>query len=85
MTRGLEDVVEYLFDEDHINLRAILKKNNMFEIDNEIAQYDVSFFNDHFHDIRLFKKLYIYLIDFLHLSSFLDIFHSFLTLDDGSD
>lgn len=41
---GIDLVSDYFLNEDYFNIRSTLKKNNPFEIENEISQVNVSFF-----------------------------------------
>ena len=79
LSRGLEAVLDYAFNDGFINIRSVLKQNNVFEIENDIAHFNVSYFKNHFGDLKFMKKLYFYLIDFLQLSSFLEIFINVIT------
>ena len=47
MHRGFMKMVEFIFSEGYTNIRAILKKNNNLEIENEVASFNVSFFITH--------------------------------------
>jgi hypothetical protein len=37
LTKGLEVIVDYAFNDGFINIRSVLKNNNVFEIENDIA------------------------------------------------
>jgi hypothetical protein len=51
LSQGMDDMVEYIFDKDFINVRSVLKRNNFYEIDNDIAQMNVSYFEPHFNNL----------------------------------
>jgi hypothetical protein len=71
---GLTGVLDYAFNDGFINIRAVLKRNNVFEIENEVALFNVGFFSEHFNNLNYLKKLYYYFIDFMQLSNFLELF-----------
>lgn len=74
MHRGFMKMVEFIFSEGYTNIRAILKKNNNLEIENEVASFNVSFFITHMDsNIIVIKKLYYYLVDLMQLSNFIEI------------
>ena len=75
MHRGFVTVVDYIFREGFTNIRAILKKNNQLEIENEVAQLNVSYFVTLIErdDLELLTKIYSYLVDLMQLGNFLEI------------
>lgn len=48
LARGFDTIIDYAFNDGYINVRSILKKNNLFEIENDIAHFNVSYFKNHF-------------------------------------
>jgi len=61
---GLQSIVDYAFNDGFINLRAVLKTNNVFEIENEVSNFNLSFFTPVMND-KYSRKLYYNLIDLL--------------------
>lgn len=73
---GLDPVVDYFMSEDYFNIRAALKRNNAFELDNEISHFNVSYLLGHVQrNPRFLKKMYFALVDIFQLSTFLEIFN----------
>jgi hypothetical protein len=62
---GLTKVMDYAFNDGFINIRAVMKKNNVYEIENDVAQFNVSFFKNHFENLKILKSYYFYILDFL--------------------
>jgi hypothetical protein len=65
LTIGLTKVLDYAFNDGLINIRAVMKKNNFYEIKNELALFDISFFKNHFDNLKLLKRYYSNMVDFL--------------------
>jgi hypothetical protein len=65
LTIGLTKVLDYAFNDGLINIRAVMKKNNFYEIKNELALFDISFFKNHFDNLKLLKRYYSHMVDFL--------------------
>jgi hypothetical protein len=78
---GLTSVLDYAYNDGFINIRAVLKKNNVFEIENEVAQLNLEFFKYHLDNPKLLSQLYLYLMNLLQLSNFLELFD--YALDNG--
>lgn len=78
---GLNNVLDYAYNDGFINIRAVIKRNNVFEIENEVAQLNLVFFKHHLDNPKLISHLYLYLMDLLQLSNFLEIFD--FALDNG--
>jgi hypothetical protein len=66
--------MDYAFNDGFINIRAVMKKNNVYEIENDVAQFNVNFFKYHFDNLKILRSYYSYILDFLQLSNFLEIF-----------
>jgi hypothetical protein len=71
---GLTRVLDYAYNDGFINIRAVLKKNNVFEIENEVAQLNLEFFKYHLDNPKLLSQLYLHLMNLLQLSNFLELF-----------
>lgn len=65
MNLGLIPVLDYALNEDQVNIRALLKRNNIYEVNNEIAFYDLGFFIKHLHREDTLMKIYSDIIDIL--------------------
>lgn len=76
MHRGFDKMVDFIFSEGFSNVRSAMKLNNPLEIENEVAQFNISFFKTNMTatNIDFLKKLYTNLIDIMQLSNFLDLF-----------
>lgn len=76
LNRGLNEVSEYIWGEGLSNIRAALKKNNQLEIENEVSQFNVSFFHKLVEKGSLsgFKTAYQKFMDMMQLSNFMEIF-----------
>ncbi len=81
LNAGLIGILDYAYNDGFINIRAVLKKNNVLEIENEIAQLNLTFFKSHLDNSKLITQLYHYLMNILQLSNFLEIFD--FALDNG--
>ena len=44
LSRGFESIIDYGLRDGYVNIRAILKKNNIFEIENDISQFNITYF-----------------------------------------
>lgn len=63
---GFEQMIDYIFSESFSNIRAIVKRNNQLEIENEVALFNISYFLTHINNNpALMKKLYFNLIDLM--------------------
>lgn len=73
--RGFSTVTDYIFTEGYSNVRAVLKKKNSLELENEVAQFNVSFFITLLArgDIEFLKKVYHQVADLMQLANFLEI------------
>ena len=78
LSRGLEPIVDYAFNDGFISIRAVLKNTNPFEIENEPAPFNVSYFKNHISNHKFMRKLYYYLIDLLQLCDFSEILTSYV-------
>ena len=67
MHRGFSSMIDYIFNEGFSNVRAVLRKKNSLEIENEITHLTVSFFITHMkkRNLPFLKKLYYYLIQLM--------------------
>lgn len=81
LNAGLTGILDYAYNDGFINIRAVLKKNNVLEIENEIAQLNLTFFKSHLDNSKLITQLYHCLMNILQLSNFLEIFD--FALDNG--
>lgn len=77
--RGFDSIIDYVFSEGYSNIRAVLKKSNPLEIENQVPPFDTSFFLTHLtspsNNLARLKKYYTLLVDLMQLSHFLDLFN----------